>query len=301
MRILRYLLPFVLLLIPTTAHSGYLPPDCDSWSEYSDAGTAQADGWLRECGLSQQVATSTDCMVGTYSVGCRTTRAYWCDEFGYEQTASLVGATNLSFWHKADWADWNFAVRIYMQPTETEASQGVTVKRLVFNFPSSTSWTENSFELADGQWEWRENNMWRQSGYEETLTELISVQWYFCRYYGVAIGDEMLIDGLCLTMEDSAVPPNAGLVRLLAPSPNPFNPTTDIGFVLEQPRYLKVAIYDMAGSLVKLLGEGNFNAGPHNIPWRGRDERNRNMPSGVYFVRLDSEGIYVKQKLVLIR
>ena len=301
MRILRYLLPFVLLLIPTKANAGYLPPDCDSWTEYSEANAAQADGWLRVCGISQQVVTSTDCMVGTYSVGCRTTRSYWCNEYGVEKTASLVGATSFSFWHKADWAGWNFAVRIYMQPTETEAAEGVTVKRLVFNFPSSTSWTENSFELADGLWQWRENNMWRPSGYEETLTELVSVQWYFCSYFGVTIGDEMLIDGLCFQMGDTAVPPVAGLVRLLAPTPNPFNPTTDIGFVLEEPRYLKIAIYDIAGSLVKVLGEGHFSEGPHNIPWRGRGEGNRNMPSGVYFVRLDSGDISEQNKLVLLR
>jgi hypothetical protein len=43
-----------------------------------------------------------------------------------------------------------------MQPTANEASQGVTEKYVYWNFMSQTSWTENSFDIADGTWSWHD-------------------------------------------------------------------------------------------------------------------------------------------------
>ncbi len=117
----RTLLLLVAVLAAAGARAGTIPADCDQWSEYPDAAAAEQDGWLRECGIAQQVTVSNDCCMGLSSVGCRTTRAYWCDEFGIEKSVSLDGAVGFEFWHKADWAGWNFAVRIYQQPSAEES------------------------------------------------------------------------------------------------------------------------------------------------------------------------------------
>ncbi len=301
MKILQTLLILVAVLASTGSHAGTIPSDCDQWTEYSDADAAQMDGWIRACGISQQITVSNERMVGSRSVGCRTTRAYWCDEFGIEKEVSLETATGIGFWHKADWTGWNFFLRIYMQPTSAEAADGVTVKRLTFYFPSSTTWVHNSFQFENGQWDWRVNNMWQSSGYEETLTELVSIQWYFCRYYGVSIGDEMLIDGLCFQTSESSVPDPGQVVQLLAPAPNPFNPATHIRFVMTASRKMEVAVYTVDGELMKILADRVFEPGLQRIPWNGCDGEGRAMAAGVYLVRIVGAGLQLGQKLVLVR
>ena len=297
-----HIIPFLFAaLVSVGVLAGTVPPDCDQWTEYSDPIAAETDGWLRECGLAQQVTVSDDCVVGSYSVGCRTTRAYWCDEFGIEKEIPLETATSLEFWHKAAWSGWNFAVRIYMQPTSSEAQAGVTIKRLAFNFPSSTTWVQNNFQFEDGQWQWRVNNMWHDSGYEETLTELISIQWFFCSYMGVSIGDEMLIDGLCFQTSECAAPSPVDIVQLLHPVPNPFNPATNIRFVVNSPQKMEVAVYTVDGELVKILADRTFEEGLQEIPWNGRDEYGREISAGVYLVRLVGANVNLNKKLVLVR
>ncbi len=301
MKILQTLLILVAVLASTGSRAGSIPADCDQWTEYSDANAAQMNGWIITCGISQLITVSNERMVGSMSAGCRTTRAYWCDEFGIEKEVSLETATGIGFWHKTDLAGWNFYLRIYMQPTSSEAADGVTVKRLTFNFPSSTTWVHNSFQFEDGQWEWRVDNMWQTNGHEETLTELVSIQWYSCRYYGVSIGDEFLIDGLCFQTSESAVPDPEQVIQLLAPAPNPFNPATYIRFVMASSQRMEVAIYTVEGKLVKILGERIFEPGLQQIPWNGCDAEGRAMPAGVYLVRIVGEGLQRGQKLVLVR
>jgi len=301
MKFLHVIPVLLTVLVPASILAGHIPQDCDYWTEYSTPNTAEAGGWLRECGLAQEVSISDDCMVGSYSVGCRTTRSYWCDEFGVEKEISLESVASLGFWHKAAWSGWNFAVRIYMQPTITEAEVGVTEKRLSFNFPSSTTWAQNIFQFEDGLWEWRVNNMWQASGYEETLTELVSIQWFFCSYFGVTIGDEMLIDGLCFQTSESAVPASEGFVQMLAPIPNPFNPETSIRFVMDSPQKMIVAVYNVEGKLVKILANQIFEEGMQQVPWNGCNESGEAMPSGVYMVRLNGQSVRQVKKVVLVR
>ena len=294
--------PFWLAILAAAGvFAGTIPPNNDLWTEYPDANAAQVDGWMQECAISQQVTVSHDCSLGESSVGCRSTRAYWCDEFGVEKSVPLDGAVGFSFWHKADWSGWNFAVRIYMQPNPQEMEAGVTEKRIVFHFPSSTSWVQNNFDLADGLWEWRENNMWRSYGYNPELGELVSVQWYFCSYFGVAIGDEMLIDGLCFLTEECATPELSGPSVDLKPIPNPFNPSTQITFRLQESRNLRVAIYSLNGRLVKVLAEGVMESGGHRLSWNGRNIRGEDVPSGVYLVALESAEGRESKKLLLAR
>ena len=106
-----------------------------------------------------------------------------------------------------------------MQPSSAEAAEGVTLKRLTFNFPNSTTWVHHSFPFEEGLWDWRVNNMWQTGDFEETPTELVSIQWFFCSYFGVNIGDEMLVDGLCFQTQESSVLTPRESVRLLPAAP----------------------------------------------------------------------------------
>jgi hypothetical protein len=93
-------------------------------------------------------------------------------------------------------------------------------------------------------------------------------------------------------------PPMA--TRLLANSPNPFNPSTTIRFQLAQPAHVELAIYDVSGRLVRTLTNEQFGSGVHSLEWNGRDEKGRCAASGVYLCRLvTGSSVYSRRVLML--
>lgn len=72
---------------------------------------------------------------------------------------------------------------------------------------------------------------------------------------------------------------------------------------LGEAAHIKVAVYDLAGRLVRGLHDGMLEAGPHHIAWDGRDDAGRQATSGVYLVRardLD-RGSLLGAKLTVLR
>lgn len=91
-------------------------------------------------------------------------------------------------------------------------------------------------------------------------------------------------------------------VLALAPNwPNPFNPATTIPFALPRDARVRLAIYDAAGRLVRVLVEGERPAGSHTARWDGTDALGRAAGSGVYFARLTAAGEAAIRPLVLAR
>jgi hypothetical protein len=83
--------------------------------------------------------------------------------------------------------------------------------------------------------------------------------------------------------------------------PNPFNPTTRIRFTLPTPGRVRLAVHDVSGRLVAVVDDGHRDAGPHEIPWDGRDGTGRQVASGVYFCRLECEGEVHSKAMVLLK
>ncbi len=84
--------------------------------------------------------------------------------------------------------------------------------------------------------------------------------------------------------------------------PNPFNPSTEIRFVLERPGVVNLAIYDIVGRRVRNLIPGRtLDAGAHVLVWDGREDSGRSSSSGVYLVTLRNEEKLLQQKLVMIK
>ncbi len=72
--------------------------------------------------------------------------------------------------------------------------------------------------------------------------------------------------------------------------PNPFNPTTTIKFGLKEDCDVNIKIYNIKGSVVKTLVDGQINAAYHEIIWDGKDNAGRQVGSGLYFYKMVSEG-----------
>jgi len=90
-------------------------------------------------------------------------------------------------------------------------------------------------------------------------------------------------------------------IVLGANAPNPFNPMTTIPFRLDESREVTLAIYSSSGRLVTELVEGPLGEGDHAVQWNGRDRFGRDVGSGVYYYRLDTEQATLTRKMILIR
>jgi len=84
-------------------------------------------------------------------------------------------------------------------------------------------------------------------------------------------------------------------------SPNPFNPTTEIAFDLPVPARVRLAVYAVDGRCVAVLEDGPLSPGRHKATWQGRDSAGNDLPSGVYFARLEAGKERAVHKMVLLK
>jgi hypothetical protein len=83
--------------------------------------------------------------------------------------------------------------------------------------------------------------------------------------------------------------------------PNPFNPTTQILFSLPNNERLTLTIYNLIGQKITELVNGIMSAGSHVVTWNGRDSRGLQLPSGVYFYRLESPGFTAAKRMLMLK
>jgi hypothetical protein len=88
--------------------------------------------------------------------------------------------------------------------------------------------------------------------------------------------------------------------RLGRPQPNPARSATRIAFELPSAGPFSLAIYDPAGRKVRTLLAGHRDAGAFALNWDLRDERGRPVGPGMYFVRLDSRGGGLTERMVVM-
>jgi Zn-dependent metalloprotease len=70
--------------------------------------------------------------------------------------------------------------------------------------------------------------------------------------------------------------------------PNPFNPSTMIGFNIPLEQHVRLEIFDLLGRVVRTLVDKDLQAGHHQVEWDGRTASGDRTSSGVYFARLIS-------------
>jgi len=80
--------------------------------------------------------------------------------------------------------------------------------------------------------------------------------------------------------------------------PNPFNPTTNLTFKIPNRCEISLKIYNILGEKVATLINGKMmEAGHHRVIWNASD-----LPSGIYFYRLEASGQYSSiKKCVLMK
>ncbi|HMS33621.1 MAG TPA: T9SS type A sorting domain-containing protein [Ignavibacteria bacterium] len=78
--------------------------------------------------------------------------------------------------------------------------------------------------------------------------------------------------------------------------PNPFNPVTNLEFGIPDLGFVLLKVYDMLGKEVKTLVNENLKAGKYKIEFDGS-----NLPSGIYFYKIETGNFITTKKMLLIK
>ena len=73
--------------------------------------------------------------------------------------------------------------------------------------------------------------------------------------------------------------------------PNPFNPSTTIGYALPEASEVALEVYNVQGQRIRELVGGRQPAGWHAVVWDGRNSNGKPVPSGVYVVRMTAHPV----------
>lgn len=145
----------------------------------------------------------------------------------------------------------------------------------------------------------------------ENSTEDIGLQYLFNEIYDPTANE--LVNGIALKFttvaptvvslgedeDNSVIIPDAYTLR--QNYPNPFNPLTHIIYEIPEAAHVKLNIYNINGSLVRTLQDGNQSAGKYEISWDGNNSSGHKVSSGVYFYKIQANSFVQVKKMVLLK
>ena len=107
--------------------------------------------------------------------------------------------------------------------------------------------------------------------------------------------------GTATVLNESATPTS---VTLEQNYPNPFNPSTTINYNVERSGHVSLNVYDVMGRLVKTLVNDYRDAGHtsgYQVVWDGLDNSGQQVSAGLYIYSLQTGGMTMTEKMVLMK
>ncbi|MBL7190275.1 VWA domain-containing protein [bacterium] len=165
-----------------------------------------------------------------------------------------------------------------------------------------------SFYCPEG----REKVRWRFTGqmtfqpgivYQKTINDFIGANhpagsyWIYCQVGD--FGEEVWSYGafnFIKTETEIAAENSSELVSVINPEypafphayPNPFNSEVSIPFILNQPGFVNISIYNPLGQEILNLTDSYYSAGRHEKIWDGRDFTGNMVSSGIYLYKVST-------------
>ena len=117
---------------------------------------------------------------------------------------------------------------------------------------------------------------------------------------GVLVGVDGALDLLARfeVANMDPLPDHYGLNRNM---PNPFNPSTAIGYQLPEAGLVRLAIYNLLGQEVRVLVDERKEAGSFTATWDGNDELGRRVATGVYLYRIQAGDFSASKRMLLLK
>ncbi len=120
------------------------------------------------------------------------------------------------------------------------------------------------------------------------------------RSYRYRVGYIDKESGIVLFETQAIQIPGADLA-LYQNSPNPFNPSTTISWLLPDAMRVRLEIFDVSGRSVYLLLDKKLESGRHSTRWDGIGSKGSPLSSGIYFLRLSAGKESITRKMVLLK
>ena len=119
-------------------------------------------------------------------------------------------------------------------------------------------------------------------------------------------GEKMFLNAVAFMLgKDTGVQENPSVIptgySLAQNFPNPFNPSTTIGFSLPATTEVKLRVVNMLGQEIATLLNRPCQAGTHQVTWNGLDHSGNAVQSGVYLYKLETEHFTLMNKMLLMR
>ena len=138
----------------------------------------------------------------------------------------------------------------------------------------------------------------RQVGFyftDDTPTDMTDDSWkIFQQSILWAIANESLV-------ESDSYPELPTTAVLCRNYPNPFNPSTQIQYVLSSTADVKLSVYNSRGQYVTTLVDGNQTAGDYQIIWNGTDDKGQQVSNGIYFYKMTAGRYQQVHKMILMK
>ena len=125
----------------------------------------------------------------------------------------------------------------------------------------------------------------------ETIVTADSISFKAAHLSSFGGGDATLVG---VEDENTSMAPTA--YSLKQNFPNPFNPTTNISFSLPETGNVTIKVYNTLGAEIKTLLSESMAAGNHVVAFDAT-----NLPSGIYFYSMNSNGFSMTKKMLLLK
>ena len=90
-------------------------------------------------------------------------------------------------------------------------------------------------------------------------------------------------------------------VQLFQNYPNPFNPLTTISYSICTGQNVRITVFNQLGQKIRTLVNKNQLQGNYRVNWDGKNNKGKNVPSGIYFYRLVTGNFSQTRKMILLQ
>ena len=111
--------------------------------------------------------------------------------------------------------------------------------------------------------------------------------------------DDVNIDYVTANVDPLVVPTHSGITGNY---PNPFRTSTTIEYALDSSAEVRMDVFNIKGQLVRrLIDNCTKSPGTYSTVWDGKDDQRNQLPSGIYYLLLETANCQATQKLILYK
>jgi len=170
--------------------------------------------------------------------------------------------------------------------------------------------------FPNGYWEWDkfypDPHGTPFEGFQWRIVDELKVNYFWLLFYNpggdygqvdtvwfddVVVATEYIGTATEVNEEERVVPHDLYLEALS----NPFSEITQIRYILPHRGHMTLSVYTILGEEAKTLFRGTQDSGEHFAIWDGRDAYGDFLPSGIYLLQMETEGLASTKKVVLLR